>query len=73
MGFSAARGAPNVAPFDVQPGVQSGIRIGECVFPLYGTAESFPEGSLSANFPTAIVLEDVRCGNAAGILKLGRK
>jgi len=39
------------------------------VFPLCGTAESFPEGSLSANFPTAIVPGDVRCGNVAGILR----
>ncbi|EZA54752.1 hypothetical protein X777_05037 [Ooceraea biroi] len=38
------------SPFDAQPGVQSGIRFGECVFPLCETAESFPEGSLSAEF-----------------------
>lgn len=62
-----------MAPFDVQSGVQSGIRIGECVFPLCETAESFPEGSLSTDFPAAIVPQDVRCGNIAGTLKLGRK
>lgn len=62
-------------PFDVQSGVQSGIRIGECVFPLYArTAESFPEGSLSVDFPASIVPRDVhRRGNAAGTLKFGRK
>lgn len=62
-----------MALFDVQSGVQSGIRIGECVFPLCETAESFPEGSLSADFPAAIVPQDVRCGNTAGTLQLGRK
>jgi len=52
-GFFAAReeSTQYIAPFDVQPGVQSGIRFGECVFPLCEIAESFPEGSLSANFP----------------------
>jgi hypothetical protein len=49
------RGARRSGPFDVQMGVQSGIRLGECVFPLCGIAESFPESSLSANFPAAIV------------------
>ncbi|KYM98479.1 hypothetical protein ALC62_10836 [Cyphomyrmex costatus] len=41
-----------IPSFDVQPGVQSGIRFEEYVFPLCETTESFPEGSLSANFPS---------------------
>lgn len=57
-------------PFDVQQSVQSGIRFIECVFPLCETAESFLEGSLSANFLGGHCAPKC-CGNAAaGIPKL---